>query len=82
MNILAIGDIVGENALRKVEEILPLIKSEYHIDFVIANGENIVKARGINKDAFEKLINSGVNVVTMGNHTYSNKGIMILTMKD
>ena len=75
MKILAIGDIVGEKALEKVEKVLPeLIKNE-SIEFVIANGENIVEARGINKQSFERLIAVGVNAVTMGNHTYSNKGI-------
>lgn len=75
MRILAIGDIVGENAVKKIEQDLPSIKQEFKIDFVIANGENAAKARGITKELFERIINAGVNVVTMGNHTYSNKGI-------
>ena len=75
MKILAIGDIVGEEALEKVIQIIPKIKKENNIDFIIANGENIVKARGINKICFEKLVEAGVNVITMGNHTYSNAEI-------
>lgn len=75
MKILAIGDIVGEDTLEKVIQIIPKIKKENNIDFIIANGENIVKARGINKTCFEKLVQAGVNAVTMGNHTYSNKEI-------
>lgn len=75
MKILTIGDIVGEETLEKVIQIIPKIKKENSIDFIIANGENIVKARGINKTCFDKLVQAGVDVVTMGNHTYSNKGI-------
>lgn len=75
MKILAIGDIVGEETLEKVIQIIPKIKKENSIDFIIANGENIVKARGINKICFKKLVQAGVNAVTMGNHTYSNKEI-------
>lgn len=75
MKILTIGDIVGEEVLKAIEDILPKLKEKYNIDFVIANGENIVNARGINKHSFYKLIDSGVDVVTMGNHTYSNEGI-------
>lgn len=75
MKILAIGDIVGENAVKKVEEILPRVKEKYKVDFVIANGENAARARGINKELFHRIISSGVDVVTMGNHTYSNKEI-------
>lgn len=75
MKILAVGDIVGEEALEKVIQIIPKIKKENNIDFILANGENIVKARGINKTCFEELVEAGVDAVTMGNHTYSNKGI-------
>jgi len=75
MRILIIGDIVGEETLEKVIQIIPKIKKENNIDFIMANGENIVKARGINKISFEKLVQAGVDAVTMGNHTYSNKEI-------
>lgn len=75
MKILAMGDIVGENALNYIEENLTRLKKEYNIDFVISNGENVCKARGITKELFYRIIDSGVDVVTMGNHTYSNKGI-------
>ena len=75
MRILAIGDIVGEDALEKVIQIIPKKKKENNIDFIIANVENIVKARGINKVCFERLVQAGVDAVTMGNHTYSNKEI-------
>ncbi len=75
MKILAIGDIVGENAVKRIERDLPLIKKEFLIDFIVANGENADNARGITKNIFERIINAGVNVVTMGNHTYSNKDI-------
>jgi len=75
MRILIIGDIVGEETLEKVIQIIPKIKKENNIDFIIANGENIVKARGINKVCFGRLVQAGVDAVTMGNHTYSNKEI-------
>lgn len=75
MKILAIGDIVGENAVKRIEKDLPIIKKEFQIDFIIANGENAANARGITKELFERIIDAGVNVVTMGNHTYSNDEI-------
>lgn len=75
MRILAIGDIVGEKCLEKMEETLKKLKEIYNIDFIIANGENITNARGIDKNSFERLMKIGINVVTMGNHTFSNKDI-------
>ena len=54
---------------------MPKIKEEKKIDFIIANGENTADGMGINKESFNELINLGVNVVTMGNHTWAKKDI-------
>lgn len=75
INVLALGDIVGEAALNYLEENLSKIKKDYNVHFVIANGENVANARGITKKLFYRILNCGVDVVTMGNHTYSNKEI-------
>ena len=75
MNILIIGDIVGNSGVQKVKEILPDYIKENNIDFVIANGENSADGMGITSKIFKDLILSGVNVVTMGNHTWGKKDI-------
>lgn len=75
MNILIIGDIVGLSGVNKVKEILPKFKKENHIDFVIANGENSADGMGITSKIFKDLIISGVDVITMGNHTWGKKDI-------
>ena len=75
MKILAIGDIVGETGVNKVKEILPNYKKSNNIDFVIANGENSADGMGITSAIFKDLLKSGVDVVTMGNHTWGKKDI-------
>ena len=75
MNILVLGDIIGENSVKKVKEILPNAIKENNIDFVIANGENSADGMGITSKIFKDLMCSGVNVVTMGNHTWGKKDI-------
>ena len=75
MNILIIGDIVGLSGVNKVKEILPKLKKENNIDFVIANGENSADGMGITSKIFKELIMSGVDVITMGNHTWGKKDI-------
>ncbi len=75
MKILLIGDIVGTNGVNKVKEILPKLIEDKNIDFVIANGENSSDGSGITSKIFKELISSGVNVVTMGNHTWGKKDI-------
>lgn len=75
MNILFIGDIVGRIGRRIVKEKLPYFVEKYKIDFVIANGENASHGKGLNYNQYMELINSGVDVVTLGNHYQSKSEI-------
>ncbi|WP_215540443.1 TIGR00282 family metallophosphoesterase [Borreliella bavariensis] len=69
---LIIGDIIGESGLKKVFLNLKNIKNKYRIDLVIANGENSSNGFGITPEIANNLFRSGVNVITTGNHVYSN----------
>lgn len=75
MNILVLGDIIGENSVKRVKTILPNLIKENNIDFVITNGENTAEGMGITSKIFKDLMSAGVNVVTMGNHTWGKKDI-------
>ncbi len=75
MNILFIGDIFGSLGRTILERELPAIKEQYNPHVIIANGENISHGRGISEDHFQWLMQQGVHVVTMGNHTWGHKGI-------
>jgi len=78
MNILFIGDIIGNSGVKKVKEVLPTLKTERNIDFVIVNGENSAEGMGITAKIFKDLIACGVNVITMGNHTWGKKEIFTI----
>ena len=75
MNILAVGDIVGENGVKKLKELLPKIRKENNIDFVIVNAENSAAGMGITTKIFNDLKSMNVNAITMGNHTWGKKDI-------
>ena len=75
MKILFIGDIVGRTGREQVEHFLASIKQKYQIDLVIANAENAAHGKGITEKIYDELIFTGVQVITMGNHTYSKKNI-------
>jgi calcineurin-like phosphoesterase len=75
MKILAIGDLVGDAGLKKLSEEIKKIKEENNIDFTIVNGENVADGMGITKKHFEEMLKLGVDVVTMGNHTWGKKDI-------
>ena len=55
-----------------VKEYLPGFIDKYHIDFVIANGENASHGKGLLRHHYFELIESGIDVITLGNH-YDSK---------
>lgn len=73
MRILAIGDIVSSDGREYVYNNLGKIKKKYGVDYCVANGENSAITNGITVDIARTLIESGVDVITMGNHTFANK---------
>lgn len=75
MRILFIGDIVGSSGRQIVADLLSSIKNEYEIDFVIANGENSAHGKGITRKIYHQLKNLGIDVITMGNHTFAKREI-------
>lgn len=75
MRILTVGDIVGENGVKKAISELRKIKKEKNIDFIIVNGENSAGGMGITRKIYDKLIEAGADVITMGNHTWGKKDI-------
>ena len=74
MNILFLGDIVGDSGCLSVKEHLPKIIQDKSIDFVVVNGENAATdGVGITENITNELLNSGVDVITTGNHVWDQK---------
>ncbi len=74
MNILFLGDIVGDSGCTSVKQNLPKIIKDKSIDFVVVNGENAAtEGVGITENITNELINSGVDVITTGNHVWDQK---------
>lgn len=78
MNILFIGDIVGSPGREAVEKLLPALKKEHKLDFVIANAENAAGGSGITPVVAEELFSFGVDVLTSGDHIWKKKEIFEL----
>jgi len=74
MNILFLGDIVGDSGCISVKSNLPNIIKDKSIDFVVVNGENAAREGvGITENITNELLNSGVDVITTGNHVWDQK---------
>ena len=76
MKILFIGDVVGEPGRRVVAGLLPQLRQELNLDFVVANAENACSTGGGLKPAqVKELLGLGVDVLTTGDHLWDQKDI-------
>ena len=75
MNILVIGDVVGNQGCQFLREKLPSFKRAHNIDLVIANGENSSDGNGITPASADYLFSSGVDVITTGNHAFRRREV-------
>ena len=67
--------MVARAGRRVVRDLLPGLREEYGTDFVIANGENAAGGIGITPKEAGQLFGAGVDVVTLGNHTYRHREV-------
>jgi len=75
MKILFIGDIVGSPGREAVAKLVPQLKKEHSLDFVIANAENAAGGSGITPAVAGELFNSGIDVLTSGDHIWKKREI-------
>ena len=73
MRILMIGDVIGQPGRRTVRSLVSDMRREYGIDLVIANGENTAGGFGLTVDTAYELLDSGVDILTSGNHIWDQK---------
>ncbi len=73
MKVLCIGDVMGEPGRRTLARMVPRLVAQRQIDAVIANGENVAGGFGITRELAEELFETGVSVITTGNHAWDKK---------
>lgn len=73
INILFLGDVFGRPGRNIVKKHLHAYLKKFQIDICIANGENLASGRGITEKVAAELYNSGVDVLTSGNHLWDKK---------
>ena len=70
INILIVGDLVGEPGLKAVKEQLPGLKRELNAGCAIVNAENVYDGKGIRPSDAETIFAAGADVITSGNHVW------------
>ena len=75
IKILFVGDLVGGLGKRTLLGLLPSLRERLAPDFVVVNGENVAGGLGITPKLADQLFQAGVDVITLGNHTYRQREI-------
>jgi hypothetical protein len=78
VKLLFIGDIVGQPGRNAVKTLLPKLREQHRLDFVIANGENSAGGSGITPKIAEEIFAAGVDVITSGDHLWDQKDVLEL----
>jgi metallophosphoesterase (TIGR00282 family) len=73
--ILFVGDVVGTAGRRTLTALVPVLRDELEVDFVVANGENAAGGIGITPKTADELFEAGVDAITLGNHTYRHREV-------
>lgn len=76
MNILYVGDVMGEMGLQVVEKVVPDLRKEKQVDLVIAQAENTSDGKGITPEDFKRLQKAGVDFCTGGNWSLHQEEII------
>jgi len=77
MKIGFIGDVVGRPGRNIIKQHLKTIKKQHNLDIVIANTENASHGFGLTVKNAQELFNTGIDVMTGGNHTWDKKKDML-----
>jgi 2',3'-cyclic-nucleotide 2'-phosphodiesterase len=75
VRILFVGDVVGSTGRRTLLTLLPRLRERHAPTFVVVNGENAAGGHGITSKIARELLAAGVDVITLGNHTYRQNEI-------
>ena len=76
MKVLFLGDVFGTRGMEALYKYLPEVKSEHKPNLIFMNGENVDKGFGISEKIYKELMVMGVNVITLGNHSFSKRELI------
>lgn len=75
VRILAVGDVVGNPGLDRIDRSLRFLKRKYQVDFTVVNGEN-ASVVGLTPGQAEEILDAGADVITLGNHSFGKREIV------
>jgi 2',3'-cyclic-nucleotide 2'-phosphodiesterase len=76
MNVLVIGDVVGNPGRTIMKKALPLVFRKHDIEYCVANVENAAGGFGVTKEVCDEILDMGVDCMTSGNHIWDKREIV------
>ncbi len=76
MRLLFLGDIMGRSGRTAIRERLQALRDRLRADFVVVNGENATSGAGISPDHAKAMLESGVDVLTLGDHAFDQRDML------
>lgn len=73
LTVLFFGDVVGRPGREAFAYAAPILKEKHQADFIVVNGENASAGSGLTPATYSKLMSSGANVITTGDHIFRNR---------
>lgn len=73
LRVLMVGDVMGKPGRKALRHVLPGLKRELALDFVVVNGENAAAGFGLTDDTADELLDAGATVISGGNHTFDQR---------
>jgi 2',3'-cyclic-nucleotide 2'-phosphodiesterase len=70
-----VGDLIGRPGRTAAEGLIPALREERALDFVVVNGENVAGGMGLTVSTARALFAAGVDVITSGNHIWDKREI-------
>lgn len=74
VRVFIVGDVVGEPGIGAIVRQYPLLKEEKQIHCAIVNAENMAEGSGITEETLARLMSSGIDLVTGGDHQGKKRG--------
>ncbi|MDF1853945.1 TIGR00282 family metallophosphoesterase [Pseudooceanicola sp.] len=76
MRMLFLGDVMGRAGRQAVAEMLPRLRADWRLDFVVVNGENASNGAGLTAAHAKGLLEAGADCLTLGDHAFDQRDMM------
>lgn len=76
VRVALVGDVVGKPGMNIVCKAIPWLKQRGHCHAVVVNAENAADGTGLRVREYQRLMQAGVDAVTLGDHIYRKREII------